>query len=64
MANLMTTAQVAERLGKSVRTVGRLVASETLRVELTLPGKTGARLYHPAEVERVAQLLQQPRKAA
>jgi excisionase family DNA binding protein len=51
--NLMTTAQVAERLSRDVRTVHRMV--EDGRIEATkLPGETGAYLFEPAEVERVA----------
>jgi excisionase family DNA binding protein len=51
---LLTTAQVAERLGLSVATVNRRAKDGELRPEMEFPGRTGARLFHPAEVERFA----------
>lgn len=57
MANLLTTAQVAERLGRSVSYVNAAAAAGKLNVEVQVPGATGARLYHPAEVDRFADTL-------
>lgn len=52
--DLLTTAEVAERLNRSVYTVSRYVREGLLRPTMQLPGKNGARLYHPAEIERFA----------
>jgi hypothetical protein len=57
MANLLTTAQVAERLGRSVSYVNAAAAAGRLNVEVQVPGATGARLYHPAEVDRFADTI-------
>ena len=51
---LLTTAMVAARLDRSVYTVNRYVREGRLAVEFQFPGPTGARLFHPAEVERLA----------
>lgn len=53
MDKLLTTAQSAADLGVSLRTFGRLVNAGLIRPEMKLPGRTGARLFHRAEVERV-----------
>lgn len=50
---LLTTAQVADELGKTPRTVQRMVTSGALVPAATLPGKTGAHLFDPADVERL-----------
>lgn len=52
--DLLTTAQAAEILGKTPRTVQRMVAAGLLTPATTLPGKTGAHLFDRAEVERLA----------
>lgn len=49
---LLTTAEVAARLNRSVYTVSRYVREGVLRPTMQLPGANGARLFHPAEVER------------
>lgn len=50
----MTTAQAAERLRCSVKTIHRMVEDGRLIASLKLPGETGAYLFEAAEVERVA----------
>jgi len=52
--NLLTSAQVADILGKSVRTIHRLAESGDLAPALKVPGKTGAFLFDPADVEALA----------
>lgn len=56
-AELLTTSQVAERLGLGRTTIVNMVnrneIEPTARVELT---RFGAYLFDPAEVERVAAL--------
>jgi excisionase family DNA binding protein len=52
--DLLTTAQVAQQLGCSLATVNRHVRDGKIRVEVQFPGQKGARLYHPAEVDRFA----------
>jgi len=49
IADLLTTAQVAERYNASVATVNKWAASGKLPVALTVPG---GRLYDPDEVAR------------
>lgn len=56
-STLLSTAEVAERVGRSVATVNRAAAMNRLRAAVTLPGETGARLYDPAEVDRWAATL-------
>lgn len=51
----MTTADVAQALGVSVRTVARYVERGTLAPSLRLPGLRGAHLFDPADVERLAR---------
>lgn len=58
---LLTTAQVADRVRRSVATVNRAAAADELRAAVTLPGETGARLYDPAEVDRWASTFRRPR---
>jgi excisionase family DNA binding protein len=48
----MTTAQVSLRLGKSVRTVHRMVDAGRIRAT-RVPGYKGPLLFEHAEVERV-----------
>ena len=49
---LLTTAEVAARLGVDVRTVARWVNAGRLRPAVQGPGLRGARLFDPAEVDR------------
>lgn len=49
--NLITTSDVRDLLGCSVRTVHRLVASGDLAPALKLPGPNGAFLFDPEAVE-------------
>lgn len=51
---LIPTAEVATVLAVDVRTVHRLVTSGRLPVALKVPGKTGAYLFDPADVDRLA----------
>lgn len=53
MADLMTTAQVAERLRVTARTVNRWVEAGRLPVAQRLPGATGANLFDPATVDEL-----------
>lgn len=48
---LLTSRQVAERLGTTVTTVNRWVKSERLTPALEVPGYRGARLFDPASIE-------------
>ncbi len=50
-AKLLTTAEVAEILGKSVPTVTRMVADGKLDYWVKLPGVRGAYLFDLATVE-------------
>lgn len=54
-SDLLTTAQVAEVLNKTVQTINRYVRDGLLTATMQLPGENGARLFHPAEVERFKQ---------
>lgn len=52
--DLITTAAVADLLGKSVATINRWAAEgreDRPQPSLTLPGETGARLYQRSAVE-------------
>jgi len=51
---LLSTAQVAERLSKDVATINRYVRLGRLTPSMQFPGAKGARMFHPAEVERFA----------
>jgi excisionase family DNA binding protein len=57
---LLSAAQVAELLGKSVRTVQRLADSGEIRAE-KLPGTTGAYVFDAAVVD---DYMEQQREAA
>lgn len=50
--NLLTTAQVADRLGVTGTTVRNLVRSEKLTAFGKLPSSTGSYLFDESEVER------------
>jgi len=52
---LLTSPQVAHRLGCSVRTVHRLVESDELIPAQKLPGPNGAFLFDAADVEMYAR---------
>jgi DNA-binding transcriptional MerR regulator len=52
--DLITTAEVAVRLNRSVYTVNRYVREGLINPTMQLPGTKGARLFHPAEVDRFA----------
>ena len=51
---LLTAAQVAERLGVTVRTVTRWADSGRLPTAMKLPGATGPRLFHATDVDALA----------
>ena len=50
---LLTTKQVADRLGVSVATVNRWAREGALPVSVKAPGERGARLYRADEIERL-----------
>lgn len=52
--NLLTSQDVRDRLGCSVRTVHRLVLAGALSPALKLPGPNGAFLFDPDDVDRIA----------
>lgn len=54
VTELLTTKEVAERLGVSVPTVIRRAQTGKLKVARQLPGATGAYLFDPMEIETVA----------
>lgn len=51
----MTAAEVAERLNVAVATVARWANSGALPTAVKAPGLRGARLFHPDDVEALAQ---------
>lgn len=51
---LITAAQVAERLGVSVRTVQRRAAAGELPVAMQVPGYRGALLFDPEQIADLA----------
>lgn len=51
----VTTADAAAILEVHVRTVHRLTESGELNPAIKIPGKTGAYMYHRADVEALAQ---------
>ena len=56
MRDELISAQDAEKLlGKSRRTIHRLVASGKLPVAMRLPGTTGAMLFHRSDVLALAE---------
>lgn len=52
--DLITSADVAQKIGVHVTTVARWVAAGSLRPAMKLPGETGAYLFDRAEVEQLA----------
>lgn len=59
---LLTSPQVAARLGRSNRTVHRLVESGDLVPEQKLPGPNGAFLFDPEVVESFAERFAEKRQ--
>lgn len=55
MPDPIGTAEAAQRLGVDVSTISRWVASGRLTPLFRLPAKTGAMLFDPREVDRVAR---------
>lgn len=55
--DLIPTSEAARRLGRDVSTVHRWVASGRLKPAAKTPGIRGARLFHEADVDRLAQEL-------
>lgn len=51
MSDLLTTAQVATLLGKSVPTINRWAAEGILEPTVKLPGATGANVFRRSDVE-------------
>lgn len=51
---LIPTAEVAQILGRDVRTVHRMVESGRLTPALKIPGRTGAYLFDQHDVEQLA----------
>jgi len=54
-SELLTTAQVAERLGVSVKTVARWANAGTLPTAVKAPGLRGARLFRTEDVYRLIE---------
>ena len=52
--NLLTTAEVAKRVDRDRSVILRLVEAGRLTPAMKLPGKTGAHLFDPVEVDRLA----------
>ena len=55
---LLFTADLADRFGVTTRTVNRWVREGRLRPTIQGPGAKGARMFHPAEVDRFAASLE------
>jgi len=53
-SGLLSTADIARQHGVHVRTVHRWVEKGQLTPTLKAPGKTGALLFHPDDVARLA----------
>lgn len=51
--DLIGTAEASRILGRTPRTIQRMVAAGVLTPVTTLPGQTGAHLFHREDVERV-----------
>lgn len=52
--DLIPTSEVAEIMGKSVRTVHRLIQSGDLKPALKIAGQSGAYLFNRSDVEALA----------
>lgn len=57
---LLTSAETAARLGVTVSTISRWVASGKARPAHKLNGRTGAFLFSPTEVRRLERLNREP----
>jgi excisionase family DNA binding protein len=57
---LLATVEAAERLGIERSTLSRWVKEGRIHIAMRLPGDTGAMLFDPAEVDRVAADLLAP----
>ena len=55
--DLITTAQAADLLGKSVATINRMAVDRRLEPALVAPGDKGARWYRKADVEALVETL-------
>jgi len=53
LEDLLTSVETAERLGIDRGTLSRWVQYGQIKRAMKLPGKNGAALFDPAEVERV-----------
>lgn len=62
--DLLTTAQVAELAGRSVKTVARWVHLGALTPRVRAPGPRGAMLFHPDDVEALLRSPDRPDSAA
>lgn len=51
VTQFMTTAEVAEAFGKSIKTITRWVAADRITPIKRLPGPRGAFLFDPSDVE-------------
>lgn len=60
----MTTGQVADRLGVTIRTVLRMAADGRLPVAFKVPGKTGTYLFDRQVVEMFARQYERYARAA
>jgi predicted site-specific integrase-resolvase len=56
--DLIPTAEVAERLGRDVRTIHRWVDAGRLKPALKTPGLRGALMFRTSDVELLARELQ------
>lgn len=61
MDQYLTTAQVADTAGRSIRTLSRWRKDGILRPSLKLPGQTGAYLF---DAKHVAEVIEQQRGKA
>lgn len=60
---LVASIDACEQIGFDRSTLSRWVKDGTARPALRLPGKTGAYLFTPAEVSRLAAIYQERRPA-
>lgn len=52
-SELISTAETARLLGKSVATINRWVVLGKIKPAHEMPGETGARLFRRSDVERI-----------
>ena len=62
--DLIPTSEAARRLGRNVSTVHRWVRAGRLQPAVKTPGIRGARLFHAADVDRLAEDLRSEAGAA